>query len=345
VLVATGGVVAASLVVAALAQVMSGSSTASVGDAARVVATAPIQPPTPTPTQTQTQTSTPQRVVRATLVKRVPKPAKPDAKALLLAKQAEEAARLAATKPVRVASFNVLGASHTRGKHGRPGYADGVTRARKAADLISSLDLDVYGAQEFEPTQQDAVARKLPGFDIFPGRSRSFIEGTNSIAWRTERFRAVRTETVGIPYFGGGHVQMPYVLLEDVATGQKIWFANFHNPADVHGPAKKWRNTATAIEADLAKRLSADGTPVIMTGDFNDRAEFFCSFTSQAPFMKSASGATGGPPCNVPRGASVDWVLGSSVVDFAHYQAVDGGVVDDITDHPVIVAEATFTRP
>ena len=179
---------------------------------------------------------------------------------------------------------------------------------------------------------------------MYPGQSGSFIEGTNSIVWRTERFNVLQTETIGIPYFGGHPVQMPYVLLQEKGSGQKIWFANFHNPADVHGKAGHWRASALAIEADLAKQLGADGTPVVMTGDFNDRAEFFCPFTARAPFMKSASGATGGPPCNVPRGASVDWLLGSSTVSFAQYQAIDGGVVDRITDHPVIVADATFGK-
>ena len=31
-------------------------------------------------------------------------------------------------------------------------------------------------------------------------------------------------------------------------------------------------------------------------------------------------------------------------MNFAQYQAVDGGVVNQITDHPVIVADATFER-
>ena len=136
---------------------------------------------------------------------------------------------------------------------------------------------------------------------------------------------------------------MPYILLEDIASGQRIWFANFHNPADVHGPAQRWRDSATAKEADLVERLGADGTPVIMTGDFNDRERFFCGLTSHAPSLKSASGATAGPPCVVPRGASVDWIIGSASVTFDDYQALDGGQINQITDHPVIVSSARFS--
>ena len=145
---------------------------------------------------------------------------------------------------------------------------------------------------------------------MYPGQSGSFIEGTNSIVWRTERFDVLQTKTVGTSTSAGTRCRCPTCSSKEKASGRKIWFANFHNPADVHGAAGHWRAKAIAIEADLATALGADGTPVIMTGDFNDRSEFFCPFTSQAPFMTSASGATGGPPCNVPRGASVDWLLG-----------------------------------
>jgi endonuclease/exonuclease/phosphatase family metal-dependent hydrolase len=137
---------------------------------------------------------------------------------------------------------------------------------------------------------------------------------------------------------------MPYVLLEEIGSGQQIWFANFHNAADVRGQAQKWRDSATAMEADLANRLGADGTPVIMTGDFNERERFFCGLTSRAPSMKSASGATGGPPCVVPRGAQIDWILGSAPVRFDKYQVLDGGLINQMTDHPVIIADATFAQ-
>jgi len=265
-------------------------------------------------------------------------------RASLLAERAEQMAAAAAAGPVRVASFNMLGASHTSGKNGRPGFADGVTRARQAASLVASLGIEVFGAQEFEPSQQGVFASQLPQFATYPGRQLSEFEGANTIAWDSGRFKALQTETIGIPYFGGKILQMPYVLLQDTGSGQKIWFANFHNPADVRGNAQRWRNSATAIEADLANRLSSDGTPVIMTGDFNERAEFFCRLSARAPTMKSASGATGGSSCFVPRGAQVDWVLGSESVGFEQYQMLDGGQIDRITDHPVIVADASFAQ-
>ncbi|MDF1603654.1 endonuclease/exonuclease/phosphatase family protein [Nocardioides sp. YIM 152315] len=240
-----------------------------------------------------------------------------------------------------MASFNMLGASHTNGKGRRAHFANGATRAGQAASLVSSLGIDVVGAQEFEPVQQSVFLSRLPNFSVFPGQSLSVIDGTNSIAWNNTLFELVQAETIAIPYFGGRTVQMPYVLLEQRSSGQRFWFANFHNPADVHGAAQHWRVRATELEAGLATELHSTGVPVLMTGDFNEHAEFYCRLAGLAPMMKSASGALPGPPCSVPPGPRVDWVLGSTPVAFSGYQELDGGSIESITDHPVIVADVS----
>ena len=65
--------------------------------------------------------------------------------------------------------------------------------------------------------------------------------------------------TIDIPYFHGRAKPMPYVLLRHRATGRRVWFANFHNPADVRGPAARWRREAVARETGLVNRLAARG--------------------------------------------------------------------------------------
>lgn len=295
----------------------------------------------------------PQRVVRAAelvLEDRPvargagPKPAGRGGGPTALVDRVERLARqLPAAEPQTfgIASFNMLGASHTNGTGRRAHFANGATRAGQAASLVSSLGLDVVGAQEFEPVQQSVFLARLPHFAVYPGRSMSVIDGTNSIAWDTRQFELVQSETIAIPYFGGRTVQMPYVQLEQRASGQRFWFANFHNPADVRGPAQHWRETATALEAELATQLHQTGVPVLMTGDFNEHESFYCRLAGLAPMMKSASGAVPGPPCYVPPGPRVDWVLGSTPVTFSGYRELDGGSIDAITDHPVIVADVS----
>ncbi|MFC7493824.1 MULTISPECIES: endonuclease/exonuclease/phosphatase family protein [unclassified Nocardioides] len=245
-------------------------------------------------------------------------------------------------EPFGIASFNMLGASHTNGKGRRAHFANGATRAGQAASLISSLGIDVVGAQEFEPVQQSVFLSRLPSWSVFPGQTLSVIDGTNSIAWNSSLFELVQAETIAIPYFGGRTVQMPYVLLEQRSSGQRFWVANFHNPADVHGAAQHWRVQATNLEAELAAQLHNTGVPVLMTGDFNEHAEFYCRISSITPVLKSASGALPGPPCYVPPGPRVDWVLGSTPVAFSNYRELDGGPIEAITDHPVIVADVSM---
>lgn len=344
--VALGSVVVLSLLVTGVAQLMSEGvldRAESPTSLPRAVSAGRVDPGATTPPR-------PQRVVSATELELEPGRSDEARRGAgkggpaALVNRAERIARglpVAPPQTFGIASFNMLGASHTNGKGRRAHFANGATRASQAASLVSSLGIDVVGAQEFEPVQQSTFLARLPHFSVYPGGSMSVIDGTNSIAWDTTQFELVEAETIAIPYFGGRTVQMPYVQLEQRASGQRFWFANFHNPADVHGAAQHWREAATALEAELATQLHQSGVPVLMTGDFNEHEAFYCRLAGLAPMMKSASGALPGPPCYVPPGPRVDWVLGSTPVTFSGYQELDGGQIDAITDHPVIVADVS----
>ena len=119
--------------------------------------------------------------------------------------------------------------------------------------------------------------------------------------------------------------------------------ANFHNPASVHGPAAQFRREAVSRESALANSLASNGTPVIMTGDMNDRAEFFCPMTARSQ-MHAANGGSRGAPCNPPANMRIDWILGSAGVDFSGYEVRDGAGADRTSDHPFVVTSATVAR-
>ena len=240
----------------------------------------------------------------------------------------------------RVSSFNVLGASHTTkgGKHAR--FGPGPMRIRMTASLFASSGISVAGLQELQPSQYAAFRAAAPAWAVFPGTSLSRISTANSIVWRTDVWELVETHTISIPYFFGRQVPMPYVLLRNRSTGSTVWFANFHNPADTHGPAQRWRDVAVSRQIGLARSLGADGTPVVMTGDMNDRERYFCPMTTQGG-LHSASGGSVGAPCAPPARMNVDWIMGSSQVSFANYSNIAGGVVARISDHPFLWADAT----
>ena len=243
----------------------------------------------------------------------------------------------------RVSSFNVLGAAHTAPGGTRPEYASGQTRMRWAMSVLRTANVSVAGLQEFEQPQHAAFQQAAPGWDVFPGLKRSRSSLANSIVWRSDVWQFVSGHTIDIPYFGGKPKPMPYILLRHVGTGREVWFANFHNPASVHGPAARFRREAVSRESALANSLASNGTPVIMTGDMNDRAEFFCPMTARSQ-MHAANGGSRGAPCNPPANMRIDWILGSADVDFSGYEVRDGVLVDRTSDHPLVVASATVAR-
>ena len=222
------------------------------------------------------------------------------------------------------------------------GWASGTTRMRWAVDLLRGAGVDVVGFQEFQRPQFAVFRNSMPNWGVYPGAQLSRRGATaNSIAWDEGKWERVEVHTIDIPYFGGKPWPMPYVLLRDRYSGQEVWFANFHNPADVHGPAERFRDRATSLQISLANRLHADGTPVIITGDMNDKSDYFCPMTGRAPMHAANGGSTGGS-CSPPSNMGIDWIFGSTDVDFSNYVRNDGPLVNKTTDHPYIWTQATL---
>ena len=238
-----------------------------------------------------------------------------------------------------ISSFNMLGSSHTSGAGKRPGMASGRTRAGRAADLVRRHGSDVVGFQEMQGDQLATMQRQT-SMDFYPGFSMARRDTENSIGWRRGEFVAVEKHTVTIPYFDGHGRAMPYVKLRSISTGLEAWFANFHNPADTsqYPHQQRWRDRATSIEISLANRLMDDtGLPVFITGDMNEREEYFCRMTGGAP-MVAARGGTHNGGCQPRNPRAVDWIFGSQGVTFSGYFEDRSHLVDITTDHPVVVS-------
>lgn len=249
------------------------------------------------------------------------------------------------TEPtLRTASFNLLGWRHTEpgGKHAD--MASGEQRTDWAVKLLDRNEIDVVGFQEFQPQQHDRFY-ELVGttWDTYPGNQLSRYSMHNSIAWRTADWQLVEANTVPIPYFNGEIVPMPYVLLRNLSTNRLVWFANFHNPAEGKGRPnqQRWRDAATALQVQLANRLWESGVPLIMTGDFNERAGYFCDITRKAPMRAANGGSWGDARCAPPPNMMIDWIFGSNFVRFSGYQVIRGRLVRKTTDHPLVVADVT----
>ena len=242
----------------------------------------------------------------------------------------------------RVGTFNVLGSSHTAPVGGnKKGYASGVARMGMAYSLISQADLDVIGFQEFEEVQYCRF-RSLAGsrWDVYPGPSLDRGSIRDSIAWRTDVWKLVEANSIAIPYFGGDMIRRPVIKLENIESGREVWFFNTHNPASTpnHGNNARWRGAAVSIQIRLANELGADGTPVVFTGDYNDRAEVFCPIVGGTE-LEAANGGGYSGGCDTPDRMDVDWIFGSGM-EFSGFVSASQGIIGRVSDHPFIYAEA-----
>jgi hypothetical protein len=242
----------------------------------------------------------------------------------------------------RVGTFNVLGSSHTAKIGGnKRGYASGSTRMGMAYSLINQADLDVIGFQEFEEVQYGRF-RSLAGsrWDVYPGPSLDRGSIRDSIAWRTDVWKLVEANSIAIPYFGGDMIRRPVIKLENIESGREVWFFNTHNPASTpnHGNNGHWRGVAVSIEVRLANELGADGTPVVFTGDYNDRAEVFCPIVGGTE-LEAANGGGYSSGCDTPDRMDVDWIFGSQM-EFSGFVSASQGIIGRVSDHPFVYAEA-----
>jgi hypothetical protein len=241
----------------------------------------------------------------------------------------------------RVGTFNVLGSSHTAKFGGnKRGYASGPTRMAMAWSLITQAHLDVIGFQEFEDPQYGRF-RSLAGsgWDLYPGPNLDRGSIRDSIAWRTDTWDLVEANSIAIPYFHGEMIRRPVVKLKNKVSGREVWFFNTHNPATTpnHGNNAHWRGVAVGIEVNLANQLSEDGTPVVFTGDYNDRAEVFCPIVGGTDMVAANGGGYDGG-CSTPDHMDVDWIFGSGI-QFSGYVSASNGIVGRVSDHPFVYTQ------
>ncbi|MGH3444015.1 MAG: endonuclease/exonuclease/phosphatase family protein [Nocardioidaceae bacterium] len=256
------------------------------------------------------------------------------------ARSASTAAEESLPTEVRVASFNVLGASHTR--HSRK-YRSGSRRMHGVVRLLERNAVGVVGLQELQASQLERFLALTGGrYAVYPGLSLRQIDSENSIAWDTSVWEPVEEHTVPIPYFNGRLRPMPVVLLRNKLTDMTAWVANVHTPATNrhHRGQDGWRAQAIADMAALATQLQATGIPVLLTGDFNERADAFCPITGTAPMIAARGGTNVDGVCDPMHPWYVDWVFGSQGVSFTDYAEIRGRLDRRTSDHPMIVATA-----
>jgi len=245
-----------------------------------------------------------------------------------------------------VASFNVLGGSHTAADGKEPEMASGIKRVRRAVDLLDQAQVDVVGLQELQrpmATEFESVAGS--DWQLFHAKA----DTENAIAWRRTTWTMLKTQTVGVPYFNGTRRPMPVVLLRHNPSGAAVWLINVHNPANTKRfpDQEDFRAAAARIERQLVRKLARGGRPVILMGDFNQHAEAFCFFTDSGT-LQSATGDVRQPDrkqeanCPEPKFGGVEPIFGTQDLAFSSWNVRDDDPVDVTSDHPLVTASVRF---
>lgn len=240
----------------------------------------------------------------------------------------------------RVATYNVLGASHTRPGGKAAELPDGATRLRRSMPWLYRHGVSVLGLQELQQSQYDAF-RRLAGdrWGLYSDRD----DTENAIAWRTKDWSLVSARTVSVPYFVNERA-MPLVELRSRRTGQTLTVLNVHNPANTKAFGNREENRFAALrrEVRLLRRLDERGVPVLFMGDLNDRDRAFCALTAGG-LMHAASGGEA-EPCTPPTPPQIDWIFGNEQVRFDDYLVDERPRETGMSDHPIVLAQTRLPR-
>ena len=253
--------------------------------------------------------------------------------ALRLAAEREAARQ---TMTFQIGSFNVLGSQHSTpsGDHRR--YPPASVRSPRAVERIRSFGVDILGTQELQPDQLNAI-QAMTGYAAYPGYAFGPMETDNTIFYDDSRFEFVSGSSFTIHFM---HANRPQTILRlrDKVTGREFYVLNMHASAGF-GPYAVTRRAGHYTAAATVNRLKADGIPIFLTGDMNDRAEFFCRVAPLTGMVAAIGGSTAGG-CHPAGALAVDWVLGWGNVSFSNY-IEDRSTMQTVSDHYFVSATAT----
>ena len=245
-----------------------------------------------------------------------------------------EAARQ--TMTFQIGSFNVLGSQHSApgGDHAR--YPAASARNAGAVARIRSFGVDILGTQELQPDQLNGITA-MTGYAAYPGYAFGSRETDNSILYDDSKFEFVSGSYFTIHFM---HANRPQTILRlrDKATGREFYVLNMHASAGEGGYAVT-RRAGHYTAAATVNRLKSEGIPIFLTGDMNDRAEFFCRVAPATGMVAAIGGSTVGG-CHPAGALAVDWVLGWGNVGFSNY-VEDRSTMQVVSDHYFVSATAT----
>jgi len=252
---------------------------------------------------------------------------------------AKKLAKERATAPfeLTLGSFNVLGSQHTAPGGDRRNFPPASVRSVAAVNLMGKHGVDIVGTQELQNDQLAALQSRT-GFSAYPGLQWGSKETDNSILYDDDRFTFVSGSQFTIPFMGRPRPQ-PILRLKEATTGREFYVVNTH-PSAGDGRYLTERRQGQATLVGVVNELKESGLPVFVTGDMNDRQEFYCRVVPVAGLIASNGGSYSGG-CRPPSGSiAVDWVVGAGDLSWSGYWRDTSPVTTRMSDHFFISATA-----
>lgn len=234
----------------------------------------------------------------------------------------------------RIATFNVLASQHTEPGGQHASWPSAGWRTPQTVGLIRSHGADIVGLQEVKTGQLNGIAGAL-GYDYWPGGA----DPDDSVIWNPAKFELVAHDSFSI-FFMTHNRPQTVVRLREKQSRREFYVINMHTSAGYGGRYASARNAAFSTLSSYVNQLKADNVPIFVTGDMNDRENFYCRVIP-ATGMHAAQG--GGGTCgSAPRMRPVDWIVGTPNVDFSNYVDDFSAESRKISDHPFVSATATI---
>lgn len=239
---------------------------------------------------------------------------------------------------VHIATFNVLGSQHSMKGGSHPSFPPAGVRTARAAGYIARHGADIVGTQELQADQLRQLTGAT-GMAAYPGFGWGEKETDNSILYDPGDYEYVSGDTYYITFVHRTRPQ-PILRLRDRDTGREFYVINTHTTPGA-GASMGERHRAHATTSSLVRRLHAEtGLPVLLTGDMNDREQFYCRVVATGGMSTPQGGSYSGG-CRPPAGhLAVDWVAGVGVDGWSDYWMDQSSVANKTSDHFVVSAVA-----
>ncbi len=177
----------------------------------------------------------------------------------------------------------------------------------------------------------------MTGYAAYPGYAFGSRETDNSILYDDSRFEFVSGSSFTIHFM---HANRPQTILRlrDRETGREFYVLNMHASAGFGGYAVT-RRAGHYTAAATVNRLKAEGIPIFLTGDMNDRAEFFCRVAPVTGMVAAIGGSISAAATRPARSPSTgSWAGATSASATTSRTAAPCGTT---SDHYFVSATAT----